>query len=190
MSGWRAIVPVKLGRDGKTRLAARLAASERERLVETMAAHVVAQLAAAATIIETLILSPSPPPFPRVNWLLDRGRGLNPELAAALDGERVVVIHADLPLLSADDVDRLVAAARVHGAAIAPDRAGAGTNALALHTADGFRPRFGEDSFARHRAALPGAAVVERPGLACDVDTLEDYDRVFALASTAPGLRG
>ncbi|MET0179293.1 MAG: 2-phospho-L-lactate guanylyltransferase [Novosphingobium sp.] len=180
MSGWRAIVPLNLGGACKTRLSPRLSPWQRERLVEAMARHVIERLAAASAVDEIAVLSPRPPPFPRVEWLADRGGGLNAELARALGGGRVIVIHADLPLLAVHDIAALAASAENAGAALAPDRAGRGTNALALTSAGGFRPRFGRGSFALHREALPAAAIVARPGLAGDVDTVEDLDRVLA----------
>ncbi len=144
-----------------------------------MASHVLRCLAACSQVERILLLSPDPPAWRDVGWRPDEGRGLNCELTAWRDRERstdVLIIHADLPLLSTGDVDALVAAARPTGWAIAPDRHDRGTNALALA---GGRTRdfaFGADSFARHCAHTPQAAVVRTLGLGLDVDTPEDLD--------------
>lgn len=180
MTGWTAVVPLNLGRDCKTRLADRLSRRERDRLVEAMADHVIAQVHAAAAITRIVLLSPEVPPFAGVDWAQDFGRGLNAEIAALLGRERVVIIHADLPLLGADDIGALIAAAEAAGAAIAPDRAGTGTNGLALADAAHIVPCFGEGSFALHLALLPHAAIVERAGLAHDIDTPDDFDTALA----------
>ena len=183
MTGWTAIIPINLGRDCKTRLAERLSRDARDQLVEAMARHVTGQVRAAAAIESIVVLSPAKPAFADVRWLEDLGRGLNNELAPAFESGRVVVIHADLPLLQTSELEALLLNADRCGAAIAPDRAGTGTNALALADPRPFTPSFGEGSFARHRLLLPTAAVIERPGLALDVDTPEDLDFAAALGA-------
>jgi 2-phospho-L-lactate/phosphoenolpyruvate guanylyltransferase len=176
VTDWHAIVPLNLGRDCKTRLAGQLSRDKRDRLVEAMARHVVAQVGAVIGISEVILLSPEDPQFSSVQWVRDEGRGLNAELAAVLGTGPVFVIHADLPTLETADVEALLETAQQSGAAIAPDRLGTGTNALALTYPSGIVPAFGEGSFLRHRTMFPDAAIVERAGLALDVDTHEDLD--------------
>lgn len=185
MTGWRAIIPLNLGRERKTRLAGRLSPSERERLVEAMALHVIDQLRSAGSVAEIHVLSPAEPGFPGTQWLKDTRCGLNQELAHVLGAERMLVIHADLPLLDANEVEALLREADKVGAAIAPDRATTGTNALALRDAGSFVPAFGEGSFARHRTLLPEAAIVVRPGLQIDVDTPEDLELALKSGATS-----
>lgn len=142
-----------------------------------MAGHVLAVLTAAG--VRPFVLAPVA--WPGRGWEPDRGTGLNAELdrvRAARGAASLLVIHADLPRLSGEDVRALLAAAEMHGAAIAPDRAGVGTNAIALARGVPLPFAFGADSFARHEAALPGAAAVRRDGLARDVDTPEDLDEL------------
>lgn len=176
MTDWTAIVPLKaVGR--KTRLAPGVAALDRDRLAEAMLERVLTALRASRGVGRIVVLSPDRPAAADIGWAPDHGRGLNAELQAADPGGALLVIHADLPLVTAEDVDALLAAAQAGGGAIAPDRHGLGTNALAL--ADGFRLRlaFGVGSFAAHRAQAPDAlTAVTRPGLALDVDTMDDLD--------------
>lgn len=170
---WRAIVPLKGGAERKTRLAGRLSPESRLALSEDMVTHVLDVLAEMGVAARLL----SPEPRQGVPWERDLGAGLNAELDRASGvAECVLVIHADLPLLAPADVAAVVAAAEEHGAAIAPDRHGTGTNALALRRRPGFAFAFGAGSFARHRLALPDAAIVRREGLAFDVDTPADLD--------------
>ena len=62
------------------------------------------------------------------------------------------------------------------GAALAADRHGLGTNAVALRAGIPFTFHFGPASLAAHRAAAPaGARIVTTPGLGLDVDTPEDW---------------
>jgi 2-phospho-L-lactate guanylyltransferase len=181
---WTAIVPLNYGRDCKTRLASLLSPAERSALVEAMARHVLEELSAIPAIGQVALLSPERPPFAGDSWIADGGRGLNAELAdarARFPGSATLFIHADLPLLAAADVMALLAAAGEKGAAIAPDLAGTGTNALAI--ADdraAFAPAFGPGSFAAHRAALPGAAIVTTEGLGLDVDEPESLHEIIA----------
>ena len=123
-----------------------------------------------------MILSPSP--VGTGHWVPDHGRGLNEELSEARSGPAtgpLVVLLADLPLLTIDDVDALLASADRCGRSIAPDRHLTGTNAIALADGDPIAWHFGAASFARHRVVLgPGHGVVERPGLLLDCDTPAD----------------
>lgn len=183
MTNWTAIIPLNLGRDCKTRLSKILSRNERDRLVETMASHVLGQVGAVSSVSRIIVLSPEEPDFVGIDWQQDHNRGLNVELAATYGPGAYLVVHADLPLLDASDVQALLNEAESVGSAIAPDRLGSGTNALALTDASGFIPAFGEGSFALHRALLPGAAIVERSGLALDIDTSDDLD--FAVQAGA-----
>jgi 2-phospho-L-lactate guanylyltransferase len=128
--------------------------------------------------------------------IVQRGMGLNRGLdqareEAVADGiETLVVLHGDLPNLTAADVIALISAVPApSGVAIAPDRAGRGTNGLALRPPRAIPFLFGAGSFAAHRSAAEAAglpvAIVERPGLAFDLDTPEDLARWLELGDVA-----
>lgn len=171
-------MPLKSG-ERKSRLSAVLTVAERARLSDRLAGGVLGALARSPQVGRTLVLSPECPSWPDAAWAQDRREGLNAELQrqhALLAGLPLLVIHADLPFLETDDIAALLVAAEEAGCAVAPDRHGTGTNAIALREAGDFAFAFGEDSFARHLAAWPGAAVVRRDGLAFDLDTPEDFD--------------
>ncbi|MET0238370.1 MAG: 2-phospho-L-lactate guanylyltransferase [Sphingobium sp.] len=172
-SMWTAIIPFNYGRPCKTRLAPVLSVEERDALAMAMALHVVGVVGQVPAIDSAHLLAPVDPILPGAQWLRDDGRGINSELAAARaasPGQPILIIHADLPLLAPSDVETLLRAAAVSGAAIAPDAAGRGTNAIALADDRAFVPAFGADSLAAHRSALPGAPLVDTPGLTLDVD--------------------
>jgi len=175
---WTAIVPVKIGANSKTRLRAVLPVAQRAMLSENLARHVIECLRASPSVTRIAVLSASTPHGADLTWICDEGRGLNHELDAAksdMPNTPILVAHADLPLLRAADVEALLAAAAVTGAALAPDRHATGTNALAIAAGRDLRFAFGPDSLAQHRAAL-GAQVriVECAGLAFDLDTPDD----------------
>lgn len=107
----------------------------------------------------------------------DPGGGQGAAVAAALasvDGP-VLVVNADLPCVTADDLAALASAAGA-GAALV-EAADGTTNALALPGPSAFAPLYGPGSAARFRAQLPAVAV-DLPNLADDVDTLDDLRRL------------
>ena len=188
MSGWTAIVPLKAEGARKTRLSGHLSEIAREELSETLFRHVIRTLRRCPSVARIVSLSDGAPPISGLEWICDSGRGLNAELQDVIDviradhdAARLLILHADLPLLEVVDVEALARAAS-GGLAIAPDRAGDGTNALALGADRPFTLCFGPQSFARHRAQAPYAAIITgRPGLALDVDTPADLRAAVAL---------
>ena len=180
---WTALVPLKAAAARKTRLAASLSSEARLDLSEILFRHLIEVLARRPEIGRVVLLSEDRPVDWAGLWISDQGRGLNAEIEAAaraLGGKRLLVIHADLPAVSADDIAALISAAG-ETVAIAPDRHGAGTNAIALTDASGFPFAFGPESFKRHREAAPKARIVERPGLGLDIDTPADLAAAMAL---------
>jgi 2-phospho-L-lactate/phosphoenolpyruvate guanylyltransferase len=173
---WRVVVPIKQGRDGKTRLAAMLGDNARSSLAERMAAHVLGVLQGCFDCTQITVLSPHRPANWEGDWMRDEGRGLNAELSAWRDAQGnspILIIHADLPLLKKDDVQALLQAAG-QGAALATDRAGQGTNALAIADKRPMVLCFGANSRSRHCDQYPDVPVLQREGLMADLDTPED----------------
>jgi 2-phospho-L-lactate guanylyltransferase (CobY/MobA/RfbA family) len=110
------------------------------------------------------------------------GQGAAVEAALARVGEeQVLIVNADLPCLDPDDLVALAEAVPEDGLAVAP--AGDGTtNALGLSRPSLFAPLYGPGSAEEFRAhasqlGVP-SVVVRRPGLADDVDTLTDLERL------------
>lgn len=182
---WTAIVPLKAAAERKTRLAPVLGPEERIALCDRMARTVIDALAQASDVGRIFVLSPDAVSAPGTSWIWDRGTGLNDELARTREalGGPTLVIHADLPFLSAADVTALLKAAGDEGVALAPDRRGEGTNAIALAEARPFRFAFGASSFRAHRAQ-GSCTAVQRPGLALDIDVPEDLRLAQTLAGT------
>ena len=184
MIAWRALVPIKQGGNGKSRLAAVLSGEERDALALRMARHVLAALERCGAIESISVLSTRRPDWWNGGWVEDRGAGLNTELAEwrrTVGTAPVLIVHADLPLLSAGEVDRLLALAAAQGIALATDRAGEGSNALAIADGRPFALCFGPGSRRLHAAQAPGMTVLTSPGLATDIDTPGDL--AFARAN-------
>jgi 2-phospho-L-lactate/phosphoenolpyruvate guanylyltransferase len=177
---WTALVPARFGEGSKTRLASALSLPDRLALMNSMARHVLATLALCPRITRIVLLSPARPDWWQGDWALDRGHGLNAELTAwrATHIGPLCIINADLPMLTVDDVTALIEVAAVHGATMAVDHVGTGTNAVALQRDWPFAFRFGVNSHAQHAAQMPVGAVLSRPGLSRDIDVPDDLEWV------------
>lgn len=179
MIHWRALVPIKQGGNGKSRLAALLSQEQRDELSLRMALHVLAQLEQCSSVGEIAVLASRRPEWWQGSWIEDRGQGLNPEIAdwrGSCGVDPVLVIHADLPLLDAAEVTRLLEIAAAEGIALATDRAGLGSNALAIADGRAFAFRFGPDSRRFHAEQAPAMQVIQPIGLSADLDTPEDLE--------------
>jgi 2-phospho-L-lactate/phosphoenolpyruvate guanylyltransferase len=114
----------------------------------------------------------------------DPGRGQGAAVAAALEivpEWPVLVVNADLPGAQPRDLLALLGAMPEHGIAIAPAPDGT-TNALALSRSGLFAPLYGPGSAARFLAHAEGAGFEAMelvvPGLARDVDTVDELERL------------
>jgi 2-phospho-L-lactate guanylyltransferase len=120
-------------------------------------------------------------------WHAEPASGLNQSLQAMLPqagNEGFLYLPADLPCLEAQDLDAMLAEAGPGRLVIAPDGRREGTNALLIPPGAGFVPSLGPSSFQRHlceaeRLGLT-ARIVDRPGLAFDVDTPGDLSELLS----------
>ncbi len=180
------VIPIKQPDKAKIRLAGVLSEQERAQLADAMLRHVVGAAQAADHVQHIALLGPSRLGLDEdIPLLADPGGGLNPALHFALaqiageNADRLIILFADLPRLTTQDV-QLLAVAPPGTIAIAPDRHGTGTNALSLPLpeAKGFTFAFGPDSFALHHAEAERLGLkleaIHSQGLARDVDMPED----------------
>jgi len=197
MTLW-AIVPVKPLRRGKSRLAGTLTEDERTALTQELLEHTLKILSSLKELAQVLVISRDPQVL-----IIARNHGaktvqedgqphLNTALARATVMAQVhsirgiLVLPADLPLLTPDDVRVLIdRAVKPPVVVIAPDRHGKGTNALLMVPAGQIEYDFGEGSFHRHcaRAKKSGARleIVELPSLGLDLDLPEDLEMIRKL---------
>lgn len=98
-----------------------------------------------------------------------------------------LVIPADIPLITAGEIQRLYDAAPTQGSVLVPSADGRGTNAVFRSPAALFPLQFGNDSFQPHLAAARATgkpcAILELPGIALDVDNPADLRKII----DAPG---
>jgi len=197
VTGTVVVIPVRGLNDGKSRLASHLAPEERAALVGGMASHVIGAVLASGVADAILVVSREadllrnlrtqgadidllhqPAHVTGLNAAIELGR----HAALERDVECLVVLSADLPVLTARAVADLVAIEVAAGVVLGTDRAGLGTNALVLRGANAttrFAFQFGPDSRRLHRqeASRIGARYAETlaPGIALDLDTPDDW---------------
>jgi len=197
MTLW-AIVPVKPLRRGKSRLAGALSEDERTELNRTLLQHTLKTLSDIKELEQVLVVSRDPQALTIARNLGARTvrEDGQPELNTALKRATVVaqvyatrgvlVLPADLPLISREDVLTLVErASEPPVVVIAPDRHQKGTNALLISPSGLIEYDFGEDSFQRHcqrvREAGARLEVVNLPSLGLDLDVPEDLELIRSL---------
>jgi len=184
-----ALIAVKERARCKMRLSEVLAPPARIQLVRSMLAAVLSAAGGARTVRQLIVVSPERDTVPaEIPVLADTGESLNGALTQAhrvlreFGCREVVILPADLPNITAAEIDGLVRAGRSGGFAIAPDGAGVGTNALCLVSAQPFRFQFGLDSQRLHLEEARRAGLTPRiirfSGLEFDVDSPADLDRL------------
>ncbi|NQX14617.1 2-phospho-L-lactate guanylyltransferase [Rathayibacter sp. VKM Ac-2857] len=184
MSGaWTAVVVYRGRGISKTRLelVARSALAEAF-LLDTLAAVGAAESVGAVVLVTSDIsaVERAALEHPGLHVVRDPGQ-LNPAVAAGIaqagdlrPGSPVIALTADLPALTAADLDAALAAAGEVPSMVG-DRAGSGTTALLLPGGTGPEPAFGVGSREKHVGA--GYRVLDLPEsstLRLDVDTVDD----------------
>ena len=200
MTIW-AIIPVKPLRRGKSRLAGALSEDERAELNQSLLQHTLKTLSNIKELEQVLVVSRDPHALtiarqhgartvredgqPQLNTALTRAT----VVARVYATRGVLILPADLPLISNEDVLTLIErAGEPPVVVIAPDRHGRGTNALLISPSGLIEYDFGENSFQRHcdRAKQAGARleIVDLPSLGLDLDLPEDLEIIRELEKT------
>ncbi len=189
-----ALIPVKDLPHAKSRLTPPLTGEERATLMLAMLQHVITVAQESGVLTRITIVSPDRAVLDLAEELdatplFQQTTGLNEALDEAREeallhgAEAILVLHADLPNLSAAEIVQMVQLLPSSPAAVlAPDHTGSGTNALLIAPPDTLSFHFGPDSFARHVAAADARglpyAVAHAPGIAGDIDTPDDVQHL------------
>ncbi len=188
-----AVIPLKDPVNGKSRLANALAAPLRIELIRAMLDHVADCLTKTSGVVEVGVLTTGPHLVPRgCTYVCDGGLELNAAVSRAARELRsrgakgtLLVVHGDLPFVTPQEIEDLIAASAESVMVAAPDWTECGTNALGFSLLRDVTPRFGVASLAAHAEAARAAAVtfkiLRRPGLAYDID---EPSQLSALAET------
>lgn len=201
-----AVVPVKDTATAKQRLAPALPPHLRQELALAMLEDVLAAVAEAPGIAARLLVTIDPGAMRLaarygLQCISDGAEGGHTgavtaaarRLAATGVGA-MLTLPGDIPLVTAAEIGRLIAAHRPAPAfTIAPSHDEKGSNAILLSPPDAVPLRFGDDSFFPHLAAAEARGVaptiVRLPGIALDIDNPADLLHFARLGSrTRAGL--
>ena len=171
----------------KSRLSHVLGPATRQQLFFAMARHVISTVRRVQRVERTLVVTPSPSVC---SFAIDMGCEVimqknnsgtaeafevGVQHARSLGAQALLLLSGDLPLLTPEAIDDLLAAAWAPDAvAIAPDTTETGTNAMALGSKAKLPMCFGHESYQRHVEAAHSrgltVSVVRRAELATDID--------------------
>jgi 2-phospho-L-lactate/phosphoenolpyruvate guanylyltransferase len=195
-----ALLPVKGFRNAKQRLSLLLSAAEREMVAEAMFRDVLEQVVRARGLAGTYVVTGDD----RVaDIALSLGAKIVREPAengetAAVDfarnrlkeagHEAVLIIPGDMPLVRAEDIERVLAQVPEGAAApfalLVPSHDRMGTNALLLSPPDIIELRFGYDSFSYHMKQVSAQGLpirfIENDRIALDIDEPKDLEQLLA----------
>jgi len=192
-----AVVPVKERDRAKERLAPLLPSEMRQALALTMLEDILAALTSAVGLAGLLVVTVDPAASRVARQygarLVDDGARdghtgavtAAARLLAAEGRDGMLTVPGDIPLVTASEVGRLVAAHRpAPSFTIVPSHDEGGSNAIVLSPPNAVPLRFGVDSFFPHLRAAEARGirptVLRLPGIALDIDNPEDL-AAFAL---------
>ncbi len=185
-----AVVPIKETAAAKQRLAGYLPAALREQLVLTMMEDVLGTLTASRGLAGIVVVTLDPAAteiakrFGATIWTDGARDGHTGSVTAAArrlhqNGQAMLTIPGDVPLVRPDDVEAVIARHNVGpGFTIVPSHDKRGSNTVAMLPADCVPLRFGSDSFYPHLDAAKGCGlnpnIVLCPNIALDIDDPSD----------------
>ena len=189
------IVPFKILTRGKQRLAGMLPDRQRAGLCRAMIEDLLCALQQVQLLEGTLIVSDDAEAAGLAQKygmdVIDedgsRGAGLNHAVNTAIERltaasiSDIMIIHGDLPLVTAADLTTLIQHHARHGKrllTLVPDRWGRGSNCLIASSCSPIPICFGTDSLAQHRRAAAQQGIpfrtAEVPSIMFDIDTPAD----------------
>jgi 2-phospho-L-lactate/phosphoenolpyruvate guanylyltransferase len=186
-----AIVPMKPLAEAKMRLAGVLAEPDRVALARRLLERTLLKLMRARGIARVIVISRDEAVLAIARrygaWsVVESQSNLNEALeqarrvCVANGAPAVLVLPADLPRLRVRDIEKLIELGESQqGIVITPAQRDGGTNALLLNPATAIAFQFGENSFAKHRAAAESAGypvwVYDSDTVTFDLDVPDDF---------------
>ena len=195
-----AVIPVKDTAGAKQRLAAALPAASRQQLALAMLEDVMAAMAAATGLAGRALVTTDPAALhlaARYGFESIAEGAADGHTGAVIAGARrlaaagasaVLTVPGDIPLVTAAEIEQLIAAHRpAPSFTIAPAHDEQGSNAILMSPPDAVPLRFGDDSFFPHLAAARARGieptVMRLPGIALDIDNPADLAHFARLGS-------
>ncbi|HQW50435.1 MAG TPA: 2-phospho-L-lactate guanylyltransferase [Tepidiformaceae bacterium] len=197
------LIPVNRLGQAKGRLAGLLSQEEREGLALVTLETVLRAAGAGAIVLtpdERVVdhvhgrarIIPESPEERGLNAQLEHAVGILLADGTARDG--LLILHADLPLATAEAIETLAALGAKENTAVLVESGDGGTNAMLLHPPGKFRLEYGVGSFAKHRAAAEAAGmqvvVNHNRELSLDLDTPGDITELLRAPRGRQGAAG
>lgn len=199
------LIPVKNLEDAKERLSSVLSRAQRRALAEAMLQDVL-EAAASVNHPTRIAVVTSDPLATALARQYGFGIIADPENLGESDAithatehciasgeDSTLVIPGDIPLVQAEDIEQVLAAAPAQGSVLVPGWDGRGTNAVLRRPAGLFPLRFGNDSFLPHlraaQATGQGCIVLRLPRIGLDVDNPADMAQLLAAAGNTRARR-
>ncbi len=198
-----AIIPVKRLENIKSRLAPILDAESRRRFSLNMLMDVIKAVKSSRQICEVFVVTPDPQ-IQELSQTLEAETvkeecemGVNAAVARAAEyamargATAVLVLPSDIPLLTTEDLDRIILmAAEAPSMVITPSLRFDGTNALLLRPPNAIATCYEDDSYDTHlqRATekrLKVAVYLSRRVM-LDIDTPEDFEEFLKIGGDTP----
>jgi 2-phospho-L-lactate/phosphoenolpyruvate guanylyltransferase len=188
-----AIIPVKPLRRGKSRLSCILSSTEREILNRNLLQSLLISLQPIELIDHKIVISYDPAAlafarkFGATTVLENRNTNINRALrratmaARAYGATKILILPADLPLISQADVEELLSFERTPSQIIiVPDRKMNGTNALFINPIGAIKYNFGDWSFRKHTEQAErkkiDVKILNNKNISFDLDIPEDWE--------------
>ncbi|MDR6438725.1 2-phospho-L-lactate guanylyltransferase [Paenarthrobacter nicotinovorans] len=187
---WTLIVPFKGGPQAKSRIRAqtgsrKVSPSLQRELALGFLDDTVEAATAAVNVRRVIIVSSDPAAVvanSKVRMFADPGLGLNAAVEAGFAFARllgsegpVAALTADLPSLTAEDLDDALQSAAMLGRSVVSDRQGTGSTMITALPGMRVRAMFGGDSLREHLLAGHHLlAIPDESTLRADVDTIDD----------------
>ena len=172
------LVPIKSAHRAKTRLDA---GELRGIAMKAFAKDAIAAAMASARVAGVLVVSEEPAELGQSGWLPDAGGGLNAALSVAAarvsqshPDHGIVAMLGDLPCLSTNHLDTILAFGQEHERWFVADHHQSGTTILGAAPGQVLAPHFGTNSASRHAASGATACELEVASARIDIDTIED----------------
>jgi len=183
------IIPVKRLENAKSRLSPFLTECERKEFCLKMLEDVLRTVKSTKCIHQIVVVSKDPQVFHvtknfEATYLRERKNGLNEAVSEAIGGcvekvaTSVLVLPADIPLVTPVDLNRMLALRKDASMVISPSRSGKGTNALLLTPPNACQTFYGPYSFQRHLDEASKRRIsfhkFRSQRIALDIDTIKD----------------
>jgi 2-phospho-L-lactate guanylyltransferase len=193
MQGLWAIIPVKPLVSGKTRLSKVLDDKSRMALIKKLVIRTIKSINITKQFEHCLVISND-----RVILEIAQKNGVetlfeeNPidlnravvkgiEYVQEHNGNKVLILHSDLPLIKAKNLNEILNLGKSHNSiVISPDRHLKGTNIIYLNPIGNFAYHYGENSFTKHleeiKKSIYQVQIYNHINVALDLDLPEDLE--------------